>query len=110
LLVAAFFSPGIIRKLETELIGFGPTAWVFYANGNDNNTIDVEFIARGDSRLRNARSVRISDLDAQSGDSNSIPVLPLVQAWIGSHKVAPALCQWRRQIVPNSGEKVYRSG
>jgi hypothetical protein len=20
------------------------------------------------------------------------------------------LCQWRRQIVPNSGEKVYRSG
>ena len=34
LLVAALFCPGIIRKLETELIGFGPTAWVVYANGN----------------------------------------------------------------------------
>ena len=31
--------------------------------------------------------MRISDLDAQSGDSSSTPVLPLVQAWIGSHKV-----------------------
>jgi hypothetical protein len=55
LLLAALSAPGIIRKLETELIGFGPTAWVIYAKGNDNNTIDVELFARRDSGLRNAR-------------------------------------------------------
>jgi hypothetical protein len=54
LLVAAFSSPGIIRKLETELIGFGPAGWVIYVKGNDNNTIDVAFFARRDGGLRNA--------------------------------------------------------
>jgi hypothetical protein len=55
LLLAALSAPGIIRKLETELIAFGPTAWVIYAKGNDNNTVDVELFARRDSGLRNAR-------------------------------------------------------
>jgi hypothetical protein len=54
-LFAALSTPGIIRKLETELIGFGPTAWVIYANGNDDNIIDVAFFTRRDSGLRNAR-------------------------------------------------------
>lgn len=54
-LLAALSRPGVIRKLETELIGLGPSARAIYAKGNDDNTVDVALFARRDGDLRNAR-------------------------------------------------------
>ena len=48
LLVAFVARPGIIGKLETELIGFGPAVWVVDVDGNDHETIDVGLFARRD--------------------------------------------------------------
>lgn len=55
LLIAFVSSSGIVGKLVTELIGFGPAARIIYGEGNENNAVDVALFTRRECDFRNVR-------------------------------------------------------